>query len=704
MTNAKIRVFRNGRYLKTVDRPVHQVGSQSEVTYRGVRYPLAAGNLIEVGQGIDPVVTVAKQKEPASIRPVTGRRKTDETVMANPRKRSDAPGPDDWTDEQRKIIRAPCNARLIVEAAPGTGKTAVACARIAYLLSKGVSPTGIWLISFTRTAIQEIRNRIAVLSNQIEGAYGVKIATIDSHAWQLRQGFDGKRAETFASFEKGIDDAIEMLDEPGDDLIQELESIEHLIIDEAQDVVGKRKELLIRLVNLLPRTTGITVLGDSAQAIFGFTEDDAPVLGGEALSATLQKDRGAGFEVTELTEVIRTSSPGLHRIFIDTRRVVLHEKPASLQELLDNLRSHSDGNVSMQIQENGLAGRDDVLVLYRNRAEVLTSGAFLASSGTPFRVRMSGYPVRIAPWLASVFWNWTKPLIAENEFRDRYALLQQCSLPASDAAWKSLVRHAGKSNTAVDVRQLRRILSRPQPPLDFASPELGDSGPILGTIHASKGREAEEVHLMLSDLKGEELVDPEELRVVFVGATRARRVLKLGQAGGKGSSITKAGRRFRSSGRGRKAQVEIGRQNDFDCDSPVSALLFETDEAALLNQRRIEELNGTPVSAKLVRIDTGGNEYESRLFLDDSEQPLGRFTDQLNKDIWQVIKMTAAHRKGGKVRPPMAIKHIFLLCNRTIVREAGDPALPQVRNPWAQSGFWLAPVIFAYSTLYFADT
>ena len=38
---------------------------------------------------------------------------------------------------------------------PGTGKTAVACARVAELIDKGVNPAGIWLISFTRTAIRQ---------------------------------------------------------------------------------------------------------------------------------------------------------------------------------------------------------------------------------------------------------------------------------------------------------------------------------------------------------------------------------------------------------------------------------------------------------------------------------------------------------------------------------------------------------------------
>src|SRR5262249_49173948 len=48
---------------------------------------------------------------------------------------------------------------------------------------------------------------------------------------------------------------------------------------------------------------------------------------------------------------------------------------------------------------------------------------------------------------------------------------------------------------------------------------------IIGTIHASKGREAEEVILALPPLPGEEDDVAEETRVLYVGATRPKRHL-----------------------------------------------------------------------------------------------------------------------------------------------------------------------------------
>ncbi len=48
-----------------------------------------------------------------------------------------------WTEEQSEIISSRPSARLLVEAGPGTGKTAVACARVAALVDQGVNASSI---------------------------------------------------------------------------------------------------------------------------------------------------------------------------------------------------------------------------------------------------------------------------------------------------------------------------------------------------------------------------------------------------------------------------------------------------------------------------------------------------------------------------------------------------------------------------------
>ena len=71
-----------------------------------------------------------------------------------------------------------------------------------------------------------------------------------------------------------------------------------------------------------------------------------------------------------------------------------------------------------------------------------------------------------------------------------------------DQAWRLLHRlGATASGAALDLRALRRLLSRVRPPVELTQTEVGATGPILGTIHASKGREANTVSLMLANVR-----------------------------------------------------------------------------------------------------------------------------------------------------------------------------------------------------------
>ncbi|MCX3421176.1 UvrD-helicase domain-containing protein [Pseudomonas aeruginosa] len=46
----------------------------------------------------------------------------------------------DWDADQLRVIEEDADSRLIVEAGPGTGKTAVACARLAYMINEEGNP------------------------------------------------------------------------------------------------------------------------------------------------------------------------------------------------------------------------------------------------------------------------------------------------------------------------------------------------------------------------------------------------------------------------------------------------------------------------------------------------------------------------------------------------------------------------------------
>jgi hypothetical protein len=231
-----------------------------------------------------------------------------------------------WDPEQQAVIEAPASERLLVEAGPGTGKTAVACARVAELIDAGIDAANIWLVSFTRTAVKELRDRIAMLVTRKSQVAAVRICTLDSHAWCLRQGFDRLEArELFGSYETNITGVAAMLDSGNEDLLEYLGNVQHLIVDEAQDLVGNRSQLVLGLVRRLDPGCGVTVFYDSAQAIYGFTEGDCRDAG--PLPEQLAADPGLRFRKVCLRTVYRTDSESLRRIFTDTRELVTADAP-----------------------------------------------------------------------------------------------------------------------------------------------------------------------------------------------------------------------------------------------------------------------------------------------------------------------------------------------------------------------------------------
>jgi superfamily I DNA/RNA helicase len=151
----------------------------------------------------------------------------------------------DWSQEQLEVILSPGDERQIVDAGPGTGKTAVACKRIAELINRGFcAPHEIIVVSFTNTAVFEIRERIKSYLETQELSASIRVTTLDSFAGKLRFGFDSI-SNPSETFEENISRASRLIF-TNHDVKEFLKSIKHLIIDEAQDIVGERNFFIMR--------------------------------------------------------------------------------------------------------------------------------------------------------------------------------------------------------------------------------------------------------------------------------------------------------------------------------------------------------------------------------------------------------------------------------------------------------------------------
>jgi hypothetical protein len=614
-----------------------------------------------------------------------------------------------WDNEQLGVIGAPAEARLLVEAGPGTGKTAVACARVANLVNEqDVSPANVLLISFTRTAVQELRQRIAAYIGSEARAAGVRISTLDSEAWRLHQGFGEEDRRVLGDYDAGIEAVRGVLRSGSIEVVQYLRRFRHVIVDEAQDLMGIRARLVLELIAALDPDCGVTVFADPAQAIYGFTADDqAAAAASECFLELLNAAGGTRFDRRTLETLHRTGSQQLRRVFQGSRALLGRNGAAGYAALRASLTAQAPG---AEPAVEAIRERSDHLLLYRYRRDVLRLSHELCSEGVPHRLRLSRVPVCVPPWIGWLLSACPRLALDRASFLALWADRQMPQrFPGLDAtnSLNLLLRLAKRPDGQLDLHQLRRVLARSRPPVEACQPECGTAGPVLGTIHASKGREAPHVLLGLPDNDPEDNHD-EEMRVLYVGATRARESLRTHPAPRLyGGSLPGSGRLWRQLIRDgpndhrRRAQVEFGLEGDIDLFAGVRRDFGLMTEAQQAQQYLADAAGRLEPAVAECRKDW---DWAYRLRPDNDEQTslwFGQFSRQLADDLWEVAKVLGS--KFGRTYTPLRVPYLYLFGVRTVAVAPDSPTCGLLHEPFASSGFLLAPVIRSYTVLYFRD-
>lgn len=616
-----------------------------------------------------------------------------------------------WDDDQRLVIEAEPNDRLIIEAPPGCGKTAVACARTAYLIGRQIEPSNIWLISFTRTAVKEIRDRIQKLSNENPAARAVRISTLDSTAWHLNYGFDDTAFEKrFTTYEASIEAALSLITNGEPSFLDYIHRIEHLIIDEAQDLTGIRAKFVFALINTLPSTCGISIFGDPHQAIYGFTseEDDSSDI---TLMRMIDDDKTLKFEELALKRNYRAGNPAIAAFFGNVR-ICMSDGGTQGVEKLSQIRETIAREASRTIEEltsDEILRSSGTLIQFRTRWEALHRSAFLNDEGISHGLRLSGLVQPLVPWLGLLFWDYQADRFSRHEFDERWhgritpeSNVISCGFSA-ERAWRTMYDIARSGHTDINLRTLRKLASRATPPVELCIPDLTGRGPTIGTIHASKGRQANCVILMMppsgGDAKTGENINDEEARVLYVGATRARAELNVGKGYFGYPQKCPSGRVFRvHEGR---VQVEIGRRDDISSFTLIDRNTGASQEKVLRLQARMVNLaKAAPVKTLFIESQEGARNYQA--YPNDNQsviEAVATLTDHVKRDLWSIAKYIGSGKP--RFRIPDRIPNLFVVGIQTICMGEDDSRLHIAHEPFSASGFFLAPIITGFPLIGF---
>jgi hypothetical protein len=575
--------------------------------------------------------------------------------------------------DQEYILDASVSSRLIVQAGPGSGKTRVACGRVARLIDSGASATRIFMISFTNAAVGELRNRIGGFLEDPALAGDVQISTLDSLASGFRSGFG--QEEPIVGFEAGISEALGLFKLADRALLGFLSTLEHVVVDEAQDLNGDRGALVQALIGALPEQCGVTLFEDPAQAIY-----DWQGIVGPSLSSSLLSTQKLAFKQLSLKHDHRTQNPELRDMKAKLRTILNSGMPPDATYNAVRKEIEAVSKPSSLLSEPSAISRS-TLVLFRARGELLSAASQFWRGDLPVRVRLTRRNKGVTPWIGALLGNSEVRLLSRDDFDLIWKdIWPQPTALAADDAWRTLRSVAGMGTKGgIDLERLGKKIDTPSPPLALALSYTGKTGPILSTIHGSKGQEAE--HVVIALPRASESPTLEDARILFVAATRARASLSVAAAR-PSFGVYDTGRLW-SRWRENHARIEIGVDGDVDSDRTAFPK-NENSAVTAARQQILWQISDSPIPVRCSMSEGGwslvadGGRFEG--------QSLGFLSAKVSADLWNIGRS----RHGGS-SPGDTLYGLFVVGSRTVVKV--DPSIgPR---------FGLVPVVAGLANVWF---
>lgn len=579
----------------------------------------------------------------------------------------------DLDEKQRFVVDAAADARYLVIAGAGRGKTEVVESRLAGLIERdGLSAsTEILVLSFSRAAVHAVRDRVAEADTA-----EVIIRTFDSFASQLL--FDAD-IEPTGSYDARIRIATALL-RRSDVEIAVVEDLRHVVIDEVQDLVGDRAEFVSAVLDRLHEETGITALGDPLQGIYDFVLD-------ESVSTTSFDEfyerltESYGLMRTELTQNYRARGENCHRV----------------DELAAYLRGLDDAKTANEVVrsfEVSLPHRDSVAdwtfldsfvgqsaVLCHTNAEVLRVSRALADQGIRHSVRRPAQNVGAARWIGVGLNDVAGPLAAQSDVES--ALARKLALREADVedAWFLLKAAEGRSRGRhqLDFGSLRNRIRCGGVPLTLVENDISEV--IVSTTHRAKGLEFDNVFILDTGYQHPNEDPWHRVRRHYVALSRARDHIEIVRPVREWPQIREyrwlPGRLQERNGRRPHTWPRaIEFTND---DVYVSRPADAGGRSASEIQRVLESaVTGTPVAGELDVERSGVDAPIYSLTLDG--EPIGRTTEEFGLAFRRLFNL-----KSGVW--PAEVADLLLVSVETT---AGDPRLTEHAGIGA-GGFWLVP-------------
>ena len=442
---------------------------------------------------------------------------------------------------QDEIIEAEPAERSIVNAGPGTGKTWTLIEKIIHMINEEQAEAeNILVLCFSRSAVEVVRSRLADAAESGRIGYewqDVDVRTFDSFCTYMLAWVQDNHKELLPrhflleayDYDQRIKTATSIFKQKKDMLAD----YEHIIVDEVQDLVGSRAELVLAMLKGLPETCGFTILGDSCQALYDYmAEDDPAVMSSEQFYQSIFKSfPDANYYA--LTENHRQGDI-FGQLTIPYRKSILTGSSQDRVSAANDLLVHIPRlpvKLTKFSRSDALryVGHGETLgILTRTNGQALQVSAWLQNVDVPHALHRGLGSPTLGDWIARVFCDYENESVDESAFVAKHlALFPSAGYELARMRWAALVstQHGEARNRYEVADLLKGLLRNAREPMLFESGTGSKHAITVSNIHRAKGKEFDSV-IVIDDVI-EAMADPDtedilEHKVCYVALTRPK--------------------------------------------------------------------------------------------------------------------------------------------------------------------------------------
>lgn len=422
----------------------------------------------------------------------------------------------DLSKRQMDIITDKDSRCIVVAAGPGSGKTRVLVHKLASLLQlEDVKHEQLLMLTFSRAAATEFKQRLIKLIGN--AAYFVEIKTFHSYCFDLLG-----RIGNLDEVENVVAKAVDMINQGEVEPTKIGKTV--LVIDEAQDMSIDEYELVTALM-VRNEEMRVIAVGDDDQNIFEFRGSNSMFMGMLA--------QMPGSKLVEMTENYRSSHHVVNysNAFVKMIGHRMKTTPIiskSVESGWVEVTQHTSGEMFEPLTQNLLRhrGQGTSCVLTQTNEEAVILVALLRKKGINGKLIQSldGFRfwnlAEVRAFLKYIDGRVNTPLISDDLWEAAKGVVYEKYEQSQSLTYlKRCVELFEQTNKTKYISDFKEFVFESSVE-DFC--DLSDVEVVVSTIHKAKGREFDDVYMLISDNYRK---DDDLMRRYYVGMTRAKKRL-----------------------------------------------------------------------------------------------------------------------------------------------------------------------------------